>query len=42
MGGGQEALMGVNHTIFERLSNLAYRKGAEFLLFGEDLMAKKR
>ena len=37
VGGGQEALMGVNHLTFERLANLAYRKEADFLLFGGDL-----
>lgn len=37
VGGGQETLMGVNHLTFERLVNLAYRKDADFLLFGGDL-----
>lgn len=37
VGGGQENLMGVNHLTFERLVNLAYRRGSDFLLFGGDL-----
>lgn len=37
VGGGQEALMGVNHLTFGRLASLAYRREADFLLFGGDL-----
>lgn len=37
-GGGMQGFMGVNHDAMERLAALAYHQGAQFLLFGGDLV----
>lgn len=38
-GGGMSNFMGVNYTVLERCSNLAYRLGADLFVFGGDLVS---
>jgi len=38
VGGGERTYMGCNHYILSRLANDAMRRGAEFFLFGGDLV----
>lgn len=38
VGSGEREFMGVNYYILERLANIAYRKGADFFIFGGDLV----
>ena len=38
VGGGERNFMGLNYAILERLLNIAYFKGAEFLAMGGDLV----
>lgn len=37
-GGGMRNYMGVNHAVMQSLSSLAFREGADFMLFGGDLI----
>ncbi|MCP5104134.1 MAG: metallophosphoesterase family protein [bacterium] len=38
-GGGMNNFMGVNYRVLERSANLAYRLGADFFVFGGDLIS---
>lgn len=39
IGGGIDNFMGVNYRVLERCANLAYRLGADFFVFGGDLVS---
>ncbi len=39
VAGGSANFMGVNYLVMERIANLAYRLGADFFLFGGDLVS---